>query len=200
MNHQRECFGCDGGLILASASPRRRELLAVLIPEFAVIPADIDEIRLPGESAVNHVARLAGQKALRIASKEPGCFVLGSDTEVVVDDECLGKPADADRAEEMLERLSGRSHEVISAVSLMAPNGSEARRICTTVVRFEKLPMSWIRSYVASGESMDKAGAYAIQGQAAAWISGIEGSYSAVVGLPLHETACLLRECGLFAD
>lgn len=190
----------DGHLILASASPRRRELLKILIDRFAVLPADIDESRLPGECAAGHVARLADNKARRIARVNPDCFVLGSDTEVVLDDECLGKPADADQARTMLERLSGRDHQVISAVSLLAPDGSRGQRICSTMVRFEQLSASWIRRYVASGEPMDKAGGYAIQGQAAAWISRIEGSYSAVVGLPLHETACLLRESGLVVN
>lgn len=190
----------NGGLILASASPRRRELLATLIADFTVMPADIDESRRPHEPADRHVARLASEKAGHIAAARPGCFVLGSDTEVVLADECLGKPSDPGRARAMLGRLSGREHEVISAVSLIAPGGLETRRICRTMVRFEPLPETWITRYVASGEPMDKAGAYAIQGAAAAWISRIEGSYSAVVGLPLHETACLLRQAGLLAD
>ncbi|MFU8877544.1 MAG: Maf family protein [Wenzhouxiangellaceae bacterium] len=197
MNEQAQAPATGANLVLASASPRRRELLSILIRGFAVVPADIDEQRRPDESAAGHVARLAGEKARRVAGDHPERYVLGSDTEVVLEDRCLGKPANADHAREMLESLSAREHEVISAVSLVAPGGAETRRICRTVVRFECMPGSWIERYIKSGEPMDKAGAYAIQGAAAAWISRIAGSYSAVVGLPLHETACLLREAGL---
>lgn len=185
-----------GRLILASASPRRRELLATLIADFTVMPADIDESRRPHEPADRHVARLAAGKAAHIAAACPGCFVLGSDTEVVLADECLGKPNNPGQARTMLGRLSGREHEVISAVSLIAPDGLETRRICRTMVRFERLPETWITRYVASGEPMDKAGAYAIQGRAAAFVRHLEGSYSGVVGLPLFETAELLAGVG----
>ncbi len=184
-------------MILASASPRRRELLTVFDIPFRVVPADINEDRLAQESATDYVRRIALQKALTVATTHPGEFVLGSDTAVVVDGSPLGKPADADQARSMLRTLSGRCHDVLSAVALVCPNGRHLQRLSTTEVEFNQLPEGWIESYIASGDPMDKAGAYGIQNQAGIWIRRISGSYSGVVGLPLFETGALLREAGL---
>ena len=187
-------------LILASASPRRRELLATLVAEFDVRPADIDERPRDGEAPDDYVLRLAREKALAVARTSPRRWVIGSDTEVVRDGVCLGKPRDASRAREMLRSLSGRSHNVYSSVALVGPESSVDTALCVSEVRFGNLPEDWIRRYAASGEPLDKAGGYAIQGQAAAWISRLDGSYSGVVGLPLFETASLLRAAGFLPD
>ncbi|MFO7764246.1 MAG: Maf family protein [Wenzhouxiangellaceae bacterium] len=185
------------GLILASASPRRRELLAILVREFEIRPADIDERRAAGEQPDRYALRLAEEKAAAIARREPGQWVIGSDTVVVLGDRCLGKPRDAEEAIGMLRSLSGRSHRVYSAVALAGPGRRLDTALSVTEVHFDELPEDWILAYADSNEPMDKAGAYAIQGRAAAWIERIEGSYSGVVGLPLHQTAGLLRRAGL---
>lgn len=187
-------------LILASASPRRRELLSTLVADFEVRPADIDERPREGEPPDDYVLRLALEKARAVAEKSPESWVIGSDTEVVRDGACLGKPRDASQAREMLRSLSGRSHMVYSSVALIAPDASAERALCLSEVRFDDIPEDWIRRYAASGEPMDKAGGYAIQGKAAAWISNLDGSYSGVVGLPLFETARILRDAGLLPD
>ncbi len=191
--------GDPGGhpLILASASPRRQELLALFGLAFTVEPADVDESHAPGEPAAAYVERVARAKAEAVAGRNVAAWVLGSDTAVVLDDKPLGKPADAPEARAMLERLSGQTHRVLSAVVLVAPNGEVARRRSTTSVAFAELGRSWIEAYVASGDPLDKAGAYGIQGLAGSRISRIEGSYTGVVGLPLYETAELLGEAGL---
>lgn len=186
-------------LILASASPRRRELLAVFGLDFAVLPAVIDETRSSDESAREHVVRVALAKAGAVAASHPDAWVLGSDTEVVLDGESLGKPADARQAASALERLSGRAHEVMSAVALISPRGEESSALSVTRVEFGELSSRWIEDYIASGDPMDKAGAYGIQNQAGTRIRRIEGSYSGVVGLPLYETGQLLRDAGLIA-
>ena len=187
-------------LILASSSPRRRELLSLLLDSFKVIPADIDESRQPSETPQRYVQRMAEEKAAAVVERlsEPmsNTAVLAADTAVVLDDECLGKPCDAAEAANMLRRLSGRVHEVLSSVALMNHKGLLGSAISTTRVWFDVLPSDWIGRYVSSGEPMDKAGAYGIQGAAAAWVHRIEGSYSGVVGLPLFETAALLRKSG----
>lgn len=184
-------------LVLASASPRRRELLAILVTDFSVRPADIDESLLEGESPQDYVLRLAIGKASTVAGTSPQACVIGSDTAVVLDGICLGKPEDEAQARSMLRNLSGRSHQVYSSVALIGPGSAARTAMSLSEVRFESLPEDWIRRYVATGESLDKAGAYAIQGQAASWISHLSGSYSGVVGLPLFETAGLLRDAGL---
>lgn len=190
----------DGSaLILASASPRRRELLAILVPDFEVRPANIVERPGASEAPEEYVERLAIEKARDVARTAPGAWVLGSDTEVVRDGICLGKPADPAKACDMLRSLSARSHKVLSSVALVAPDSSINTALSLSEVRFAALPEKWIRRYAASGEPLDKAGGYAIQGQAAAWISNLNGSYSGVVGLPLFETAGLLRDAGLVA-
>ena len=184
-------------LILASASPRRRELLAQTGLAFSVVVAAVDESVRAGEAADDYVLRVAADKAGAVHEQYPQALVLGADTAVVVDGEILGKPVDAGAARAMLDRLSGRSHEVLSAVVLAWPDGRRSERLSRTSVTFAKLPPRWIEGYVASGEGLDKAGAYGIQNQAGLKISRISGSYTGVVGLPLFETAELLREAGL---
>jgi septum formation protein len=184
-------------MILASASPRRRELLAVFGVSFSVLPAHIDESWRPGEGPADYVVRMALEKAEAVARRHPGEVILGADTAVVLDERPLGKPADAAEAREMLTRLSGRAHEVMSAVALITPEGLRSHRLNITEVEFSLLPERWIESYVASGDPLDKAGAYGIQNQAGVWIQRISGSYTGVVGLPLFETGELLREAGV---
>lgn len=188
-------------LYLASQSPRRRELLGRLGLEFGLIDLDIPEQRQPGEPAADYVRRVAREKAgagLLGVVANPSAVVLGADTEVVLDDEVFGKPRDAEGARAMLRRLSGRTHQVISAVSLVSP-GREAQAVSVSEVSFAALDEGQIERYVASGEPMGKAGGYAIQGGAEVFVTRLAGSYSGVMGLPLHETARLLREFGLSA-
>ena len=179
-------------LILASASPRRQELLHSAGISFVVQAADIDETPLAGEAARECAERLAREKALavwRVRNKEalPEDVFLGADTIVVADELILGKPRDADDAVRMLRMLSGRVHQVITGVCLMGSSESAKPRIGseTTLVTMNELSDVEIREYVATGEPMDKAGAYAIQGRASRWIPRIEGDYSNVVGLPV---------------
>ncbi len=183
-------------LILASQSPRRRELLEQLGLEFRVQPADIDEQVLAGELPQAFVERMALEKARAVASEQPDALVLGSDTIVVVDGHIMGKPRDRDEGLRMLGRLSGREHEVLSAVALLGPQG-EACRTQFSRVCFRTLSRQEMDAYWATGEPADKAGAYAIQGLAAIFIEQLSGSYSGVMGLPLYETATLLRNAGL---
>ena len=186
-------------LYLASKSPRRRELLARLGLPFDVLDLDLPEHRQPGEAAEEYVRRVAREKAgagLLAVVGNPAAVVLGSDTEVVLDDAVFGKPRDASDAAAMLRRLSGRSHRVISAVSLVSP-AREAQAVSVSEVTFAELTDAQIAAYVATGEPMGKAGGYAIQGGAGMFISRLSGSYSGVMGLPLYETACLLREMDL---
>ncbi|MDQ3206758.1 MAG: Maf family nucleotide pyrophosphatase [Pseudomonadota bacterium] len=186
-------------LYLASQSPRRHELLARLCPGFEGVVLDIPEHRNAGETAEAYVRRVAREKAgaglLQVVS-DPGAVMLGADTEVVLDDEVFGKPADAATAEAMLRRLSGRTHEVMSAVSLLS-RSREAQALSVTRVTFAQLDDAQIRRYVATGEPFGKAGGYAIQGGAEAFVTRLDGSYSGVMGLPLHETAGLLAEFGI---
>lgn len=185
-------------IFLASKSPRRRELLRQLGVAFEVIDVDIPERRLPDESPEDYVSRVAREKAgaglLQVAAV-PGALVLGADTEVVLDDEVFGKPADAADAAAMLRRLSGRRHRVVSTVWLVDA-GREEHATCISAVEFMPLDEAAIAAYVASGEPFDRAGAYAIQGRAGAFVRHLEGSYSGVMGLPLYETADLLRRFG----
>jgi len=183
-------------LVLASASPRRCELLAQIGIEFEQQVADIDETPRAGESPADYVARLALEKA-RAARRAGSCAApaLGADTAVVVDGRILGKPADFADARDMLRLLSGRVHEVFSAVALVA--GREAVAVSRSTVRFREIGDSEIAAYWRSGEPRDKAGGYAIQGLAAAFIERLDGSYSGVMGLPLYETARLLDDFGI---
>ncbi len=182
-------------LILASGSPRRRAFLESLGLQFEVAPAELDETPLPAEAPRAYVQRLAAQKADAVGIRFPQAAVLAADTTVVLEDEVLGKPQDASEARRMLERLSGRTHRVLTGVAL----GGAARGavVVETEVRFRVLEEAQLRWYLASGEPMDKAGAYAIQGLGGAFVERITGSYSNVVGLPLVETLALLEQAGL---
>jgi septum formation protein len=179
---------------LASRSPRRRELLAQIGVDFELLDSHVDEVRQPRESPAAYALRIAHAKAEAGWRQRPAgatAPVLAADTDVVVDDLILGKPADAHAAAMMLRLLAGREHEVYSAVALRHSNGIETR-LSVSCVRITRLSDAEISAYVATGEPVDKAGAYAIQGRAAAFISHLDGSYSGVMGLPLHETAALL--------
>jgi septum formation protein len=184
----------SGVLYLASKSPRRRELLGQLGREHVVLEVDVAEIRGAAEPALQYVQRVARDKAeagwLQVEN-QPGARVLAADTEVILDDEVFGKPNDAADAAAMLRRLSGRTHVAVSAVCLRDAAGAR-EALCPTRVEFAELSEAVIAAYVASGECFGKAGAYAIQGRAGAFITRIEGSYSGVMGLPLFETSRLL--------
>ncbi|MCI0732812.1 MAG: Maf family nucleotide pyrophosphatase [Methylococcaceae bacterium] len=183
-------------LVLASASPRRRELLEQIGVRFVVRAAEIDERRLPDESPEQTVCRLAAEKSVdRLAGAPSGIPVLAADTIVVLDDEILGKPADAEQGIAMLTRLSGREHRVLSAVSLRAEDHWQS--ISETRVWFRELEPSEMAAYWRTGEPCDKAGCYAIQGLGGLFVRRIEGSYSGVVGLPIYETAELLNKAGI---
>lgn len=186
-------------LFLASQSPRRRQLLAQLGYAFGVLETDVVEAVLEGEAPDDYVRRVAREKAgaglVQVAATR-GAVVIGADTEVVLDGEVFGKPRDGDDAMRMLARLSGRTHLVLSAVYCVDAS-REREALNTTEVRFATLSPELVREYVATGEAFGKAGAYAIQGRAAAFVSHLSGSHSGVMGLPLHETARLLREFGL---
>ena len=186
-------------LVLASASPRRAELLRAAGFAFETLVVEIDETWRPGEEPAAYVRRLAMEKSAKasaalhgpVGDDEP--VILGADTTVVFDREILGKPLDDRDAARMLRRLSGRRHEVLTGVSLRR-NAAEAGRVETTAVDFMPLDEADVAWYVASGEGRDKAGGYAIQGLASRFITRIEGSYSNVVGLPVHTLVALLRE------
>ena len=202
-------------LVLASASPRRQDLLRGAGISFVVQPADVDETPLAGELACDCAERLAREKAIAVWQKRPHDVVLGADTVVVVDQTLLAKPSDADDAARMLRMLTGRVHQVITGVCLVKPGargqGGGVGRIGarmnsaldnsytrtaseTTLVTMSEISDQEIRDYVATGEPMDKAGAYAIQGIASRWIPRIEGDYSNVVGLPVALVFRMLRE------
>ena len=189
--------GARPALILASASPRRRDLLAQIgiVPD-RVAPADLDETLVKGELPEAHAKRLAAEKARAVAAANPGCFVLGADTVVGLGRRILPKPEDEATARRCLEALSGRRHRVVGGVCLIAPDGTARQRLVTSVVAFNRLAEADIRGYLASGEWRGKAGGYAIQGRAAAHIRFVSGSYSNVVGLPLFETFNLLTGAG----
>jgi septum formation protein len=180
-------------LCLASASPRRTELLRQLGVPHEVRPASIDESLRAGEPAEAYVRRMAVTKAGSVRSQLP---VLGADTSVIVDEDVLGKPGDLEAARAMLARLSGREHIVLSAVAL-AHAGAVALRLSRTTVRFRVLGSAEIDAYWATGEPGDKAGSYAIQGFGSVFVESLSGSHSGVVGLPLFETAQLLAEAGV---
>ena len=188
-------------LVLASASPRRRELLAQAGFEFEVHPAHVPEDPRPGEEPIAYVVRLARDKAEAVyrelggregSTGNHGLTVLGADTTVVIDGEILAKPEDAADAARMLRMLSGRTHRVITGVALATAGGTEVAAE-VTAVQFVTLGEEEIAAYVATGEPMDKAGAYAIQGGAAKWIPRIEGCYFNVVGLPLALVTAMLE-------
>ena len=183
-------------IVLASQSPRRAELLRNAGIAFRVQPADIPEQKLPEESPADYVQRLAREKARAVyARSTKDSIVLGADTTVVLDGGVLEKPWDAEDAARMLRLLSGRSHSVLTGVCLKGKDFEDVR-MESTEVRFAKISEAEIREYVASGEPMDKAGAYAIQGIASRWIPRIEGCYFNVVGLPVPLVCRMLREHG----
>ncbi len=186
-------------LVLASASPHRRELLERLALDFTVEPAEIDESVEPGESALDYVTRLARQKAQALA--RPGVVVIGADTAVVLDTEILGKPTDDADARRMLRRLSGRSHEVITGLSVVVTEDDDGRRTVAGAevshVHVDKSADTWADWYVETGEPYDKAGGYALQGAAALFADRVEGSVTNVIGLPLPLLDQLFAELGL---
>jgi septum formation protein len=186
-------------VLLASSSPRRRELLTMIGIAHEVIPADIDEAYLPGESPMTHAERLARAKADTIAQVAPDAVVIGADTIVVIDDQVLGKPRDEAHAAAMLRQLSGRTHEVFTAVAV-----ARANRIDSTVevvsVTFRELRDEEINAYIATREPMDKAGAYGIQGYGATIVQRIDGDFFAVMGLSLVRLITLLLQHGVTYD
>ena len=182
-------------LVLASASPRRAELLRAAGFAFIVRVADVDESVRDGEAPDAYVLRLAVEKA-RAATRAPGEVVLAADTTVVVDEEILGKPADPADAARMLRRLAGRSHRVLTGVCVLAGNSVDAR-VAATEVEFLPLDETEIRWYVATGEPMDKAGAYGIQGRCSRFIARVDGSYPNVVGLPVALVYEMLKQRGV---
>jgi len=188
-----------GKICLASASPRRRQLLHQIGVEFTIDKSNIDETPGTSETPVQYVTRMASEKAnavylRRLAENRERLPVLGADTEVVLNKTVLGKPKDRNHARAMLVQLSGKTHEVLTAISLIGENGTEWHAISTSRVTFAELDDELISNYVASGEADDKAGGYGIQGIGAVFITRLEGSYSAVVGLPLYELVQLLNK------
>ncbi len=181
-------------LVLASRSPRRSALLSCAGYEFSVAPADVDERIQPGEVAEVYVLRLARDKVARVVGDYPDAAILGADTVVVVDGDVLGKPLD-DEAAQMLRRLSGRTHEVVTGVALTAGDRWYLE-VASTRVTFRDLTAEDIAWYLDSGESAGKAGAYAIQGRASRFVTRIDGSYSNVVGLPVAVVDRLLKKLG----
>ena len=186
-------------LILASVSPRRRELLAASGVQFEVVPSTVAETRRRGESPEEFAQRVAREKALEVASRCPGHCVLAADTVVIVADAAgrtmFGKPHDRAQARRMLEALSGCVHRVLTAVALVDPDGQILEAAVDTAVEFRPLTAAEIEAYLDSGEPFDKAGAYGIQGGAQQFVSRVCGSYSNVVGLPVDEVLALLRRC-----
>lgn len=185
-------------LVLASASPRRRELLEQLGVSYTCDPAHIDEAQVRGEAPPDYVLRMAQEKARVVAARHamPPCVVLAADTSVVVDGRVLGKPRDTDEALSMLECLSGRWHTVLTGLCVLGARGVNSVLV-TTQVEFVALDRAVCEAYLATGEPWDKAGAYGIQGMAGAFVRAIQGSYSNVVGLPLCETWELLAVHGI---
>ncbi|WP_417547058.1 Maf family protein [Marinobacter segnicrescens] len=185
-------------VILASASPRRADLLRQLGLSFDTQPVAIDETPRPGEEPEAYVQRLAREKALAGYQQagQAEALVIGSDTTVVLEHRILGKPVDREEAKSMLQALSGRTHQVMTGVALTTSDGTKVS-VSTTDVEFRSLDEREIDAYCDTGEPMDKAGAYGIQGRGGAFVASIKGSYSAVVGLPLDVTAGLLTGAGL---
>lgn len=182
-------------IVLASQSPRRAELLGRLGLEFEIRPAGVDETYIDHEMPADHAERLAREKAVAIAGSEPDALVIGSDTIVIIDSDVLGKPRDREEARSMLMRLSGREHEVYTAVAVVRGERIESA-LERVRVRFRRLDRTECEEYVATGEPMDKAGAYGIQGFGSALVESIEGDYFAVMGLPVVRTLELIRRHG----
>ena len=185
-----------GVIILASGSPRRRQLLEMLGLPFRTVAPDVDESLLPWEQPEAYVTRLARDKARVVAAREHGAPVLGADTTVVLRGRLFGKPADSAEAAEMLRRLQGRKHQVMTAAAV-AMDGRVEHALDVTDVTFRRLSDEQIADYVATGEPLDKAGAYAIQGKGAALVEGIRGDFFGVMGLPLRLALDLLARFGV---
>ncbi|MBC8016941.1 MAG: septum formation inhibitor Maf [Verrucomicrobia bacterium] len=186
-----------GTIILASASPRRTELMTLAGIEFSVVPADICEDVLPDEIPSEHVMRLSREKADAVAATTIGRFFIGADTVVVLDEKIMGKPADEAEAFRMLSALSGRDHEVITGFTVFDKvSGIHLSRCVRTEVTFKEIGEREIRAYIASGCPMDKAGAYAVQGGAVHFVRAICGSYTNVIGLPMTELYETLGQLG----
>jgi len=198
-------------LVLASASPRRKELLSQIGAQFDVCAVDIDETPLVDESPSTYVSRMASEKALscfKLHKLDDSLVILGSDTSVIIDNEILGKPVDYLDSQKILRRLSGRTHQVMTAVCILIYRGDENAeefdsspdifcKVVITDVQFKLISDAQIEAYWKSGEPQDKAGSYGIQGFGAAFVEHIQGSYSAVVGLPLAEVAEMLNIAGV---
>jgi len=182
--------------VLASASPRRLELLRRVGFEPEVVPAEVDESVLPGETAEDYVLRVATDKARRVADARPSALVLAADTAVVLDGEALGKPHDPDHAVDMLRRLRGRTHEVLSSVVVHTPGGVQHASLARAAVTIAATSDDELQWYVATGEPMDKAGAYGVQGIGAVLVERVEGDPTTVIGLPLRTTVELLAMAG----
>ncbi|MCX8052270.1 MAG: Maf family protein [Armatimonadetes bacterium] len=184
-------------VILASASPRRHELLRLIFPSFEVIPSNFDENLVPKElEPAKHVVYSAEMKAREVASSNPDSLVIGADTIVVINGEIMGKPLDEQDAARMLRSLSGRTHQVYTGIAAAANNTIHSDLECTDVT-FREVPDELISRYIATGEPMDKAGAYAIQGKGSVLITGIKGCYFNVVGLPVFKLSQLLEKFGI---
>jgi septum formation protein len=184
-------------LVLASASPRRRDLLSQIgLSADAIVPADIDETPVKGELPPQTAQRLAVEKARAVAAQEGDAYVLAADTVVAVGRRALGKPASANEARQFLKLLSGRRHRVLGGISVVAPDGHVSDRLSTTLVRFKRLTEAEISSYLETNEWDGKAGGYAIQGHAAAFVPAISGSYTNVVGLDLAMARAMLEGLG----
>jgi septum formation protein len=185
-------------LILASASPRREEMLRLLGLHFSILHSNVDEAPGTGESPEHYALRLSETKARAVAGMRPGDWVLGADTIVTIDGELLGKPRTPDEARGMIRKLSGREHTVITAFTLVNSERTEViRRAVASQVRFKNVPDDEVEWYVGTDEPYDKAGGYAVQGKASFLISEIHGSWTNVVGLPLCEVVEALKELGL---
>ena len=184
-------------VILASASPRREELLSIIVKEFRVIPSEFDESLVPQKLGPrDHVAHSSLMKARDIAKKHPDSLVIGADTIVSIDAAILGKPSDTSDAFQMLKRLAGRTHQVYTGIAVIK-DGIEQGGVECTEVTFRELDDDMISRYVSTGEPMDKAGAYAIQGKGAVLVKTICGCYSNVVGLPIYHLSTVLEEFGV---
>jgi septum formation protein len=183
-------------VVLASSSPRRRELLGRLGLTFQIVVPDVDETALPGERPDDHVRRLAADKARTVADRAPGAVVLAADTIVVLDGDILGKPVDGADACRLLGRLAGRTHMVYTGVAVVSGQGRLHAAVVNSAVTISQLSPEEIAKYVATGEPLDKAGAYAVQGGGGRFVTTVAGSLTNVIGLPLQETHSLLTEAG----
>lgn len=187
----------QGELLLASASPRRRQLLTEAGVRFQALESGVEEQRMAGEAAAPYAMRLAQDKARAVAARYPAALVLGADTVVVVGDEVLEKPRDRDHARWMIGRLAGRAHQVITGFALIRAEQVLERHAVTSIVTFKPLSASEIEAYIATDEPYDKAGAYAVQGQGRSLIAAVEGSFTNVMGLPIEEVMAALARHGI---